>query len=362
MRERLKAVDPYLMGPMLMLMVMGLLSIYSAGRGTPHATKWISQSIWNLAGLVAMVYVGGLSTRRVFQNSAVFYILGLVALVLVLVAGKKMGGAQRWLNLGIITLQPSELMKWVTLLFVSHRLGSRPPEHWTNWELAGVGGLVLFPMLLILKQPDLGMALSFVPILLLMLLIRGVRVRLMALAVALMALLGTVAWNTGLIHDYQKKRVYYWLHPDEDAQKKNYQVNQSRTAIGAGGWFGQGFTSGSQTQLDFLPVKTSDFVFASWAEERGFVGVIFALSLFGILVGRMLDLARSARSAAEMYFAAGCAWLFTMHIFVNVGMVAGLLPNKGIVLPFFSYGGSSTLSYFLALGVILNIHRATKVK
>ena len=136
----------------------------------------------------------------------------------------------------------------------------------------------------------------------------------------------------------------------------------SKNAIGAGGFFGQGFTSGSQTQLNFLPVKTTDFVFSVWAEERGFLGVLMALGLFGMVMSRILEIARSARTQSESYYCVGAACLLGLHIFVNVGMVVGILPNKGIVLPFFSAGGSSTLSYFLGLGIVMGVQNRAKLK
>jgi rod shape determining protein RodA len=156
--------------------------------------------------------------------------------------------------------------------------------------------------------------------------------------------------------------VITFLDPGADLQGKGYQINQSRIAIGSGGLFGQGFTSGSQTQLNFLPVKTTDFVFSVWAEERGFLGVLMALALFGAVIMRVLDTAREARTSAETYYCVGAAGIFALHLVVNVGMVIGLLPNKGIVLPFFSAGGSSTLSYFLGLGVVMSVRYRAKMK
>ena len=278
-----------------------------------------------------------------------------------LVAGHRIGGAQRWLIIGHMTWQPSELMKWLTLLFVTHRLGTRPLQSVGGWDLASASTLVFFPMLLVLKQPDLGMAISFLPILLLIPLLKGLKARWVVAAVVGVSLLGVFSWQK-VLKPYQKQRVMTFLDPGADLQGKGYQINQSRIAIGSGGMFGQGFTSGSQTQLNFLPVKTTDFVFSVWAEERGFLGVLLALALFGAVIMRILDTARVARTASETYFCVGAAGIFALHLFVNVGMVIGLLPNKGIVLPFFSAGGSSTLSYFLGLGVVMAVRYRAKTK
>lgn len=361
MNFRPRNLDWRLLGPILALTAMGTLTLFSAGRGTLHAGLWVKQTAWNGAGLLVLGYLGSKDPTRFLRSSLFSYVLGILALVAVLLVGHRMGGAKRWIVLGGITFQPSELMKWLTLLFVAHRLGTRPPEQVSRWELAGSVGLVLFPMLLVLKQPDLGMALSFTPILLLLPLMKGLRLRTLVILAALAPIAGFAAWKV-VLKPYQKKRIEIFLDPSADLQGKGYQINQSRIAIGAGGLAGKGFTSGSQTQLNFLPVKTTDFVFAVWAEERGYLGVLMALALFGALLLRILDIARAARTSAELYFCAGAAGILGMHLFVNAGMVAGALPNKGIALPFFSYGGSSTLSFFLALGLIMGVARRTKLK
>jgi rod shape determining protein RodA len=361
MRERLRALDLNLLLPMLLLVVMGTLTVYSAGRGTSQAGLWLKQSIWNILGFTALAFVAAVNPNRTLRLSLPLYILGILALLGVLVLGHRIGGAQRWLVLGGMTFQPSEVMKWLALLFVAHRLGNRSPQDVGPAELVGVAALVFFPMLLVLKQPDLGMAISFLPILILIPLLKGLRARWVAIGLVGVGLFGFFAWNK-VLKPYQKQRVLTFLDPGADLQGKGYQINQSRIAIGAGGLTGQGFTSGSQTQLNFLPVKTTDFVFSVWAEERGFLGVLLALGLFGAVIARILDTARVAKSAAETYFCVGAAGIIALHLFVNVGMVIGVLPNKGIVLPFFSAGGSSTLSYFLGLGVVMAVRYRAKVK
>ncbi len=361
MSERFRSLDSRLLVPMALLMFMGTLTLFSASRGTSMSTIWLKQGFWNLLGFALMVYVSGLRSRSIFRFSAAFYAFGLLSLLAVLVIGKKIGGAQRWIVLGGLTFQPSELMKWIALLFVSHRLGSRPQDQLRGLELVGIVAVVVFPMLLVLKQPDLGMTVSFLPVLVLVPFIKGLRARWVALGLVGVSLFGVVAWYK-ILKPYQQQRVITFLNPQSDLQGKGYQINQSRIAIGAGGLFGQGFTSGSQTQLNFLPVKTTDFVFSVWAEERGFVGVLLVLGLFGLVLNRILAIGQAARTYQETYFCVGAACLFGLHIFVNVGMVVGLLPNKGIVLPFFSAGGSSTLSYFLGLGVIMAVHNGAKAK
>ncbi len=361
MKNRLRTLDPRLLWVLLALMALGTLTLYSAGRNTPQAGIWLKQGVWNLLGLTLMVLLSTVDPRRILRLSFPAYLLGLVALAAVLVVGRKIGGATRWFVLAGQTFQPSELMKWITLLYVSYRLGTRAPESVGRWELLGSAGLVAFPMLLVLKQPDLGMALSFLPILLLIPLMKGLKWRWVLLLVVAVSVGGVLGWKH-VLKPYQKQRVLIFLDPSADLQGKGYQVNQSRIAIGSGGLFGKGFTSGSQTQLNFLPVKTTDFAFSVWAEERGFLGVVFVLGLFGLFLTRLLEAASRARTSAEAYFCAGAAAIFAMHLMVNVGMVAGALPNKGMVLPFFSAGGSSTLSFFLALGLVMGVLHRAKVK
>ena len=361
MRERFRALDPRLLWVLVALIALGTLTLFSAGRNTPQAAIWLKQSIWNLLGMLFMLLLATTDPRRIFRYSFASYLLGLVALAAVLVVGKKIGGSTRWFVIAGQTFQPSELMKWVTLLYVSQRLGSRNADTVGRLELFGAVGLVVFPMLLIQRQPDLGMALSFLPILLIIPLMKGLRARWVVALLLLIGVGGFGAWKF-VLKPYQKQRVMIFLDPSADLQGKGYQVNQSRIAIGSGGLIGKGFTSGSQTQLNFLPVKTTDFAFSVWAEERGFLGVLLALGLFGLLLSRILDAARAAHTNAEAYFCAGAAGIFSLHLLVNVGMVAGALPNKGMVLPFFSAGGSSTLSFFLALGVIMGILHRARVK
>lgn len=361
MRLRFRALDWQMALPLFLLLLLGTLTLYSAGRDTPQSGIWLRQTFWNGLGIVGMSLLAASDHRRLFRLSLPIYLMGLGSLVLVLVLGKTVAGSKSWLQIGGISLQPSELVKWLTLLFVAHRLGSRPMASVSITELIGAAALVLFPMLLVLKQPDLGVALTYLPIFILLPLIRGLRWRWVALGLGGFVLLSGVAWQWKL-KPYQKERVLTFLDPTRDLKGKGYQVHQSRIAIGAGGVFGSGFMSGSQTQLNFLPVKTTDFVFSVWAEERGYAGVLLVLALFGVLLHRILAIAAQAKNSAAAYYCAGCAAIFGLHILINAGMVVGVVPTTGIPLPFFTYGGSATMSFFLALGVIMNIQHQAKTK
>lgn len=361
MRASWRALELELAVPVLLLATMGTLTVYSAGRDTSLSHLWIKQILWNILGIAAAVYLAGMDHRRLFRNSLALYVLGIASLLLVLAVGKTVAGSKSWLAIWGVTLQPSEFVKWLTLLFVAHRLGKRQPDQMPSWELVGAVGLVCFPMLLVLRQPDLGVALTYAPLLLLLPLVKGVNWRWAAGGGLAFALLCGAAWQWKL-QPYQKERILTFLDPSRDLRGKGYQVHQSRIAIGAGGLLGQGFMSGSQTQLNFLPVKTTDFVFSVWAEERGYLGVLMVLGLFGVFLKRILDIAREAKSPAGVLFCAGAAAVFGLHILINVGMVSGAVPTTGIPLPFFTYGGSSTLAFYLALGVILNIRYHSKVR
>jgi rod shape determining protein RodA len=192
-------------------------------------------------------------------------------------------------------------------------------------------------------------------------LVKGLNWKWVAVGALSIGLIGASAWKTNLIKPYQKNRILDFLNPTTDLKGGNYQINQAKIAIGAGRVFGQGLTGGTQTQLNFLPVKTTDFIFASWAEERGFFGILLVMGLFGIFLGRILAVARNAKTLAESYYCAGAAAILGLNILVNIAMVVGSLPNKGIVLPFFSYGGSSTVSYFLGISIVMGAAYRAKV-
>lgn len=347
----------------MILIIMGLLTIFSAGRGgsSAQSNMWLKQAIWFFIGYGALTFVANQSPRHIFRSAYILYGFGILSLFAVLAFGKAIGGSQRWLVIGGLTWQPSELAKWLALLLVSYRLGTRPPDQLGFLDILGSVLLVIFPMLLVLKQPDLGMAISFLPILILIPILKGLKKRWIALGIVATVVMGFVGWNK-VLKPYQKQRVLTFLDPNADLQGSGYQINQSRIAIGAGGFLGQGFTGGSQTQLNFLPVKTTDFVFSVWAEERGFLGVLLALGLFGALLSRILEIAKSARTMTEANFCVGATSILALQLVVNVGMVIGIVPNKGMVLPFFSAGGSSTLSYMLGLGVVMAVAYRAKLK
>ncbi|MGH9673867.1 MAG: rod shape-determining protein RodA, partial [Bryobacteraceae bacterium] len=262
--------------------------------------------------------------------------------------------ARRWLPLpGDAQFQPSEFVKLVIILLVARYLTELKRDQLEGWDLLKLAALVALPMALIAKQPDLGTALTLAPILGTGVFLAGLRWRYvlaMALAVVLLLPLG---WH--MLHDYQKARLTAFMDPASDPQGSGYQVIQSTIAVGSGGMWGKGVTQGTQTQLRFLPVPHTDFIFAAWSEEHGFVAVVFALGLYFFLLMQIVQNAQTAPDRAGMYICMGVASVLLFHVLVNVGMVVGQTPVTGIPLPLMSYGGTSVLSVFMMLGLVNNV-------
>jgi rod shape determining protein RodA len=282
------------------------------------------------------------------------YGLSVVALLGVLLIGKQVFGSRRWIPLaGGFHLQVSEFVKLVIILLVARFLTELKTEDLEGRDMAKIAGLVLVPMALVMKQPDLGTALTYVPVLIVGMFLAGMRRKyLVAIGVVVLLVL-PVGWT--VLKDYQRARLVSFLDPDHDPQGTGYQLIQSKIAVGAGGMWGKGVTKGSQTQLRFLPVPHTDFIFSAFAEEHGFVGVIVVLALYFVLIMQIVQNAQTASDKAGMYICMGVAALLLFHVLVNVGMVVGRMPVTGIPLPLMSAGGSSVLSNFLMLGLVNNV-------
>jgi rod shape determining protein RodA len=285
----------------------------------------------------------------------VYYLGSAGLLAVVLVIGKSISGGRRWIPLpGGFHFQVSEFVKLVIILLVARYLTELKSDHLEGRDLLKLGGLVALPMAMVMKQPDLGTSLTYLPILGIGIFLAGLQWR-HAVAVALLALITPLAaWHFAL-KDYQKARLVSFLDPDTDPKGDGYQVIQSKIAIGSGGMWGRGVTRGTQTQLRFLPVPHTDFVFATFGEEHGFAGVVFVLALYFLLLMQIVQNAQTAPDRSGMYICMGVAALLLFHLLVNVGMVVGRMPVTGIPLPLMSSGGSSTLSIFMMLGLVNNV-------
>ncbi|MGA2435558.1 MAG: rod shape-determining protein RodA, partial [Bryobacteraceae bacterium] len=287
-------------------------------------------------------------------HAYVLYGISLGSLALVLAFGRQAFGSRRWIAFPGFHLQISEFVKTVIILLVARYLTDLKAERVEGRELLKLGGLVLVPMLLVMKQPDLGTALTYLPVLAIGVVLAGLRWQYLAVIAVVLVLVLPVGWNY-VLKDYQKARLVTFLDPGQDPQGSGYQVIQSKIAVGAGGMWGKGVTQGSQTKYRFLPVPHTDFIFSAFSEEHGFLGVVVILVLYFVLLMQIVQNAQTAPDRSGMYVCMGVCALLLFHILVNIGMVVGRMPVTGIPLPLMSYGGSNILSFFVMLGLVNSV-------
>lgn len=339
----------------LALSALGVLQIYSATHETKFLNVWWRQIIYIVAGLVLMWFISTISYHTLLRQVPAYYAITIGLLVVAVIFGTKLFGSRRWIPLLFgFSFQVSEFAKVVIILLVARYLTGLRREGIRPRDIARLAGLVGLPSFLVAVQPDLGTALTYLPIFGVGIFLAGLRWRQAAALALIGAALPLVAYQF-FLKDYQKGRVMAFLDPEYDRKGRGYQVIQSQIAIGSGEMWGRGVTHGSQTRLRFLPVSHADFIFASYSEEQGFVGVVFELGLYLLLLLQFVQNAQTAPDRAGMYICMGVAALFLFHLLVNVGMVAGMMPVTGIPLPFMSAGGSSTLTIFLLLGLVNNV-------
>ena len=350
------AVDYPLLLTILVVAGFGLVVLYSAAGESVAAI--VRQGIRLGAALVAFFTLAQIPPRYLRVWTPWIYIGGLGLLLIVMVAGDFGGGAQRWLNLGFVSFQPSELMKLAVPMMVAWFLHDRtlPPN---LPQLFVVVLIVAVPALLIAEQPDLGTALLIVAAGGLTILLAGISLRLIA-GLSIAALVASpIAWFFML--DYQRARVLTFLNPWEDAQGTGYNIIQSQIAIGSGGAFGKGWLNGTQANLGFLPERSTDFIFAVMGEEFGLVGLVTLLLLYLVLVGRGLYIAAEAQDTYTRLLAGSLSLTFFFYVFVNAGMVSGVLPVVGVPLPLVSAGGTSMLTLLAGFGILAAISQHRKL-
>lgn len=355
-RQHGMSLDWTLLGLVGALCAIGLLNLYSACLSLDPARHDIPlrQAQWMAVGFLLMVLTAGIDYRWFVRHAYLFYGLTLLLLVFVLAAGTTAKGAQRWISLGGVTLQPSEFAKLALLLVLTRYFDDhRSDTSYRLRELVVPFALLALPFVLILKQPDLGTSLLLVLLFLSLTLLVGVQGKSFLLGVAGTALLAPLAWL--VLKDYQRERLLTFFDPERDPLGSGYHVIQSMIAIGSGGWFGKGFLQGTQTQLKFLPEQQTDFVFSVIAEEWGLLGSLCVVGLFATLVLWGIHAARSARDIAGTLLAFGIALLIFWEVGINIGMVLGILPVVGIPLPFLSYGGSAMVSLMAGIGLMMNV-------
>lgn len=347
------------LGLVVAILGIGVLSIHSVTHaqqgGAPY---YLKQLVWIALGAVAFVVMLVSDYHRIARLAYPAYAVVLLMLAYVLVEGRTSKGAQRWVALGPFSFQPSEFAKLVLILVLAHYYSKAPRVGWLQRVI--VPGLLMLPgLVLILKQPDLGSGLSFVAVYAAMLLMVGVRSQALGVILLFSVMLFPFAWEGvwGSLHDYQRQRIMAFVDPDYDPGGKGYHALQSRIAIGSGELMGKGLYGGTQSQLKFLPEGHTDFVFAVYAEEWGFLGVLLLLVLFVALIWLSLEIAAKAKDQLGALLAAGIVAMLCFCVVVNIGMTAGMFPIVGIPLPLMSYGGSATIMTMASLGLLLNVKR-----
>lgn len=351
---RFRDFDWMLLILVLVICFLGVSEIYSATLGTKFVGMHIKQVEWIVAGVVLMFLMSLVNYQAILELCPWMYGLSLISLLAVLLFGSKHLGARRWIDLKVMNFQPSEWVKLILILTMAKYFAEYRENDLPFRELVKAGLVVLFPMALVLKQPDLGTALTYVPIAGMALFLGGMRPKHAIVMIVIAAVLMPAAWKWGL-KPYQKDRLSTFVAPEADSKGAGYQVIQSQVAVGSGGLWGKGIAKGTQTQGQFLPVPHTDFIFAAWCEEHGFLGALLVLLLyFGVLM-RLIHDAQTAPDRAGVFLIMGVVAVLAFHVLVNVGMVVGFMPVTGIPLPLMSYGGSSILFNFLALGIVMNV-------
>lgn len=354
----IKHIDYSLIFLVLVLCFLGLLVIYSttqpkiSNEEDMQFTK--RQLLYILVGLFLCFIVATIDYHQLEKIAIPIYILAIIMLVYVLLFGKTMGGSRRWIKVAGFDFQPSEFAKIALIIFLADFL-SRQKDKLSNFLYFLLPFLFTgVLMLLITKQPDLGTAIVFLAIVLFMIYVAGIEWKYILMISLLLVASFPVLWS--FLKDYQRKRIIFFLNPELDPLGAGYNIIQSKVAIGSGGLLGQGLFSGIQSQLKFLPAQHTDFVFAVIGEELGFFGALLLLSLFILLLWKGIKIAQEAPDLLGTFLATGVVAFMFFHIFINIGMVMGLVPATGLPLPFISYGGTFMITNFIGIGLLLNVH------
>jgi rod shape determining protein RodA len=348
--------DWILLGFVLLLSLISVLEIKSATVHTKFHGFDTKQIGFLAIGIVLMFIISFIDYHRLLDLAHWAYGIGILALVAVALFGTKVLGGKRWISFHGAHFQPSEWIKLVLIISMARYFWGLAGRELTWTDIGKAFALVLVPMLFVLKQPDLGTALTYLPILICGLFLGGIRFKQAAIIILSLVFVGGVAYKSGKhLKPYQQARINAFLDPDSDPRGSGYQIRQSLIAVGSGGLYGKGANQGTQTQGDFLPIPYTDFIFAAFCEEHGFLGAIGVLLLYFLILMRLIQNAQTASDLPGSFIVMGVVSVILFQIAVNVGMVVGLMPVTGIPLPLMSYGGSSILFTFLALGIVMNI-------
>ena len=354
-RDRLLPnVDLNFLGTAIVLAAIGCLLVYSATYySDPALTTVKKQVMWVCIGIVLMIAFMVVDYHVLFDIAPILYGIGIALLLYLMLFGRLTANVRSWIHIFGFQFQPSEFMKIFTALMVARYFDSNDRAYLDVRSFMWVMGIIGLPVFFIIMQPDFGTAASFFPLVAVAMFFGGIRARVwiaMALIVAIALPIGWLAMKP-----YQKERILIFLNPERDPLDSGYQVTQAKIAIGSGGIHGKGFRHGTQAKLEFLPARHTDFVFAVLGEEWGFIGVLIVLGLYLFLVVQALTFAKHARDRGGTFLVICLIFFFLFHVLINVSMQIGLLPTTGIPLPLISYGGSSTMMFFIAVGLIANV-------
>jgi rod shape determining protein RodA len=349
----LSRLDANLLTVTMIIAAVGCMLVFSATHSSTDAPLFQRQIVWTLIGIALMVLFIAVDYHALMEISPVLYGIGLTLLVYVLVWGRLTRNVKSWIHIGSFQFQPSEFMKIFTALLIAKYFDSNDRAYLNFRTFTIVMALIGVPVLLIAIQPAFGSAASFFPLVAVAMFFGGVRPKfwLIAILCGLVAL--PVGWH--FLKPFQKERIKIFLDPTRDPQGSGYQVLQAKIATGSGGITGKGFLHGTQVNLEYLPARHTDFIFSVLGEEWGFVGVLVVLTLYLFLIVESLVVAKSSRDRGGTFLVLSLICFFIFHIVINVSMQIGLLPVTGIPLPLISYGGSQTMMFFIAIGLILNV-------
>ena len=349
-------LDGLLFTALVLLSLSGLMILYSASGGDMALVQ--RQAVRLAIGFFGLLVMAQIPADKLRAWSVMLYVAGLVLLLLVLVAGDSAKGAQRWLSLGLIRFQPSEVMKiWVPMMMAFY-FSSRPIPPKLKDVVVGFV-LLAIPAVLILKQPDLGTAILVTSSGLFVIFLAGLRIRMILSMIAIAIAATPIIWFK--LHDYQRTRIMTLLNPESDPLNAGYHIIQSKIAIGSGGIYGKGWFNGTQSRLDFIPERSTDFIFSVFTEEFGLLGAVVLILTYFFIVVRGLMIAAQAQSNYAKLLGGGISLSFFSYVFVNIGMVTGLLPVVGVPLPLISYGGTSMVTLLTMFGILMSINSNKKL-
>jgi rod shape determining protein RodA len=348
--------DWVLLGFVMLLSLISVLEIKSATLHTKFHGFDQKQIGFLVVGVILMFLISLIDYHRLIDIAHWAYGIGILSLIAVALFGTRVLGGKRWVGFHGVHFQPSEWIKLVLIIAMARYFWGLAGKELTWGDIGKAFALVCVPMVFVLKQPDLGTALTYLPILICGLFLGGIRFRQAGIILLVIAVLGFGVYKSGKhLKPYQQARINAFLDPDSDPRGSGYQIRQSLIAVGSGGIWGKGANKGTQTQGDFLPIPYTDFIFAAFCEEHGFVGAIGVLLLYFLILMRLIQNAQTASDLPGTFIIMGVVAVMIFQIAVNIGMVVGLMPVTGIPLPLMSYGGSSILFSFLSLGIVMNI-------